>query len=250
MIFLGGSISISPEITKYRYTVNGKAGGTENSITIYENFAYFANNNGNVQCLDLTTLTPIWNHFMIDDCDSTIGLEEENGKIYLYLGNEIDKRKEAAPSIVRKIDGKTGKTIWEYSCICQYDANVNGGVLSSPIIGKNSISDLVIFNFSKVNNLRDGKMVALSKKDGSVKWEKNLSYYSWSSPVAVYSSDGTPYIIFCNSIGQVLLIDALSGETLFTLNSGGGNFEGSPAIYNNKIIIGSRGKKIFCIDIL
>ena len=75
------------------------------------------------------------------------------------------------------------------------------------------------------------------------------SYYSWSSPVAVYSNDGTPYIVFCNSIGQVLLIDALTGETLYTLNSGGGNFEGSPAIFNNKIVIGSRGKRIFCIEI-
>ena len=44
-------------------------------------------------------------------------------------------------------------------------------------------------------------------------------------------------------------IDALTGETLYTLNSGGGNFEGSPAIFNNKIVIGSRGKRIFCIEI-
>ena len=244
-----GTISISPETNRYRYLINGKAGGTENSITIYKNFAYFANNNGNVQCLDLSTLTPIWNHDMVDDCDSTIGLEEENGNIYLYIGNEVDKRKDIAPSIVRKINGKNGKTIWEYTCNCLYDADVNGGVLSSPIIGKEKISDLVIFNFSKVTTLRNGKMVALNKKDGSVKWEKDMPYYSWSSPVAIYSDDGTPYIIFCNSIGQVLLIDATTGDTIFTLNSGGGNFEGSPAVFDNKIVIGSRGKRIFCIEI-
>lgn len=244
-----GTISISPETTKYRYLINGKAGGMENSITIYKNFAYFANNNGNVQCLNLSTLTPIWNHDMTDDCDATIGLEEENGNIYLYVGNEVDRRKGTAPSIVRKINGKNGKAIWEYTCDCLYDANVNGGVLSSPVIGKGKISDLVIFNFSKVTTLRNGKMVALNKKDGSVKWAKDMPYYSWSSPVAVYSNDGTPYIIFCNSIGQVLLIDAITGETLFTLNSGGGNFEGSPAVFDNKIVIGSRGKRIFCIEI-
>lgn len=246
---INGTISINPNTTKYRYLVNGKAGGMENSLTIYKNFAYFANNNGNVQCLDLTTLTPLWNHDIIDDCDSTIGLEEEQNNVYLYIGNEVDKRKTTSPSIVRKIDGKTGKTLWEYTCDCLYDANVNGGVLSSPVIGKGKIADIVIYNFSKVTTLRNGKMVALNKKDGTVKWEKDLQYYSWSSPVAVYSNDGTPYIVFCNSIGQVLLIDALTGETLYTLNSGGGNFEGSPAIFNNKIVIGSRGKRIFCIEI-
>ena len=246
---INGTISINPNTTKYRYLVNGKAGGMENSLTIYKNFAYFANNNGNVQCLDLTTLTPLWNHDIIDDCDSTIGLEEEQNNVYLYIGNEVDKRKTTSPSIVRKIDGKTGKTLWEYTCDCLYDANVNGGVLSSPVIGKGKIADIVIYNFSKVTTLRNGKIVALNKKDGTVKWEKDLQYYSWSSPVAVYSNDGTPYIVFCNSIGQVLLIDALTGETLYTLNSGGGNFEGSPAIFNNKIVIGSRGKRIFCIEI-
>lgn len=246
---LAGTISINPVTTRYRYTVNGKAGGMENSITIYKNYAYFANNNGNVQCLDLTTLTPIWNHDIIDDCDSTIGLEEENDSIMLYIGNEVDRRKQKSPSIVRKINGRTGNTLWEYTCDCMFDANVNGGVLSSPVIGKGKISNLVIYNFSKVNTLRDGKMVALNKKDGSVVWEKDMPYYSWSSPTAIYSNDGTPYIIFCNSNGQVLLIDALTGETIYTLNSGGGNFEGSPAIYNNKIIIGSRGKRIYCIEI-
>lgn len=246
---INGTISITPNTTRYKYLVNGKAGGMENSITIYKNYAYFANNNGNIQCLDLTTLTPLWNHDIIDDCDSTIGLEEEQNNIYLYIGNEVDKRKTTSPSIVRKINGKNGKTLWEYTCDCLYDANVNGGVLSSPIIGKGKISDIVIYNFSKVTTLRDGKMVALNKKDGTVKWEKDLQYYSWSSPVAVYSDDGTPYIVFCNSIGQVLLIDALTGETLYTLNSGGGNFEGSPAVFNNKIVIGSRGKRIFCIEV-
>ena len=41
----------------------------------------------------------------------------------------------------------------------------------------------------------------------------------------------------------VLLIDALTGVTLYTLNTSGGNIEGSPAIYNNQIIL----RRILCI---
>lgn len=246
---LAGSISISPNITRYRYTVNGKAGGMENSIAIYKNFAFFINNNGIVQCLDLNTLTPIWHYPMGDDCDATVGLELENGNLMLYAANEVDRTAHSSPAYVRKFDAATGNPLWEYSLECLYDANVNGGVLSSPIIGKNKISNLVIYNFSKVTSLRNGKMVALDKTTGSVAWEKDLANYSWSSPVAVYTNSGDAYIIFCNSIGQVLLIDALTGETIYTLNTGGGNVEGSPAVYDNKIIIGTRGKRIYCIEI-
>lgn len=245
-----GTISINPNVTRYRYKKNGYAGGMENSITIYENYAFFANNNGVVQALNLNTLTPLWTYNMEDDCDATIGLEEENVSIMLYVACEVDRRKTASPAFAKKIDGKTGKVIWEYSTVCQYDANVNGGALSSPIIGKNEISDLVIFNFSKTTNLRTGKMVALQKSDGSVAWEKDLNFYSWSSPVACYTKDGKAYIIFCDSNGQVHLIDGKSGETLYTLQTGGGNIEGSPAVFNNSIIIGTRGKRIYRIDIL
>ena len=186
---------------------------------------------------------------MEDDCDATLGLEEENGTIMLYAACEVDRRHTASPAVVRKINGLTGEVLWEYSCECLYDSNVNGGVLSSPIIGKKDISNMVIFNFSKVTSYYNGKMVALDKSSGNVIWEKNLDKYSWSSPVAIYSNSGKSYIIFGNSIGHILLIDALTGETLYTLNTGGGNMEGSPAIYDNKIIIGTRGKKIYCIEI-
>ena len=244
-----GTISLAPQITRYKTTINGRAGGIENSVAIYQNFAYFANNNGIIQCLDLNTLTPVWNFQMEDDCDATIGLDIENEIPMIYEACEVDRRKTNSPAIARKLNGLSGEVIWEYSCDCLYDASVNGGALSSVVIGKNDISDLVIFNFSKVTSYYNGKMIALNKISGDVVWEKDLNKYSWSTPTSIYSSSGKTYLIFCNSVGQVLLIDARTGETLYTLNTGGGNMEGSPAIFDNKIIIGTRGKRIFCIEI-
>lgn len=246
---LNGTISLNPQITRYKTTIEGRAGGTENSIVIYKNLAYFANNNGIIQCLNLNTLTPVWNFKMEDDCDATIGLEVENDIPMLYEACEVDRRKAKAPAVARKINGLTSEAIWEYSCECLYDGNVNGGALSSVVIGKDEIEDLVIFNFSKTTSYYNGKMVALNKENGNVIWEKDLEKYSWSSPTAIYSTSGKAYLIFCNSVGQVLLIDTRTGETLYTLNTGGGNIEGSPAIFNNKIIIGTRGKRIYCIEI-
>lgn len=212
-------ISISPKITKYRYTQNGKAGGTENSITIYKNYAFFINNTGLLQCLDLNTLTPVWTYKMEDDCDATIGLEEENGELFLYAACEIDRRTQDDLAYIKKINGRTGKVIWEYSCACKYDASVNGGVLSSPIVGENNISDLVIYSISKTTSLRTGKLVALNKKDGTIAWEKDLTAYSWSSPVAAYTKSGEAYIIFADSYGIIHLINGKTGETLYTLQT-------------------------------
>ena len=59
-----GKISINPTTTRYKYTINGKAAGSENAMTIYRNYAYFINNHGYIQCLDLSTLTPVWLHYM------------------------------------------------------------------------------------------------------------------------------------------------------------------------------------------
>ena len=92
-------------------------------------------------------------------------------------------------------------------------------------------------------------MVALDKANGNVVWEKDLNFYSWSSPVACYTNEGKSYIIFGDSNGQLHLIDGKTGETLYVLQTGGGNMEGSPAIYSNQIIIGTRGKRIYRGDI-
>lgn len=203
-----GTISINPVTTRYRYTINGRAAGSENSITIYKNYAYFINNHGYIQCLDLSTLTPVWLHYMEDDCDATLGLEEEDGKIMLYAACEVDRRTQNSPAFIRKINGITGEMIWEYSLECYYDANVNGGVLSSPIVGKNEIKDLVIYNIAKTGKTTlSGKLVALNKIDGKIVWEKDLNMYSWSSPVAIYDENKKANIIFCDATGRVFLID-------------------------------------------
>ena len=92
-------------------------------------------------------------------------------------------------------------------------------------------------------------MVALKKSTGELVWEKDLNIYSWSSPTAIYDAEGKAYVIFCDAYGKVHLIDARTAETLYVLNTGGGNMEGSPAIYNDIMVIGTRGQKIYGIKI-
>lgn len=75
-----------------------------------------------------------------------------------------------------------------------------------------------------------------------------MKYYSWSSPVAVYNSNGDGYIILCDSDGNMHLIDGLTGKVKDTINLGE-NIEATPAVYNNMIVVGTRGKKIYGITL-
>jgi outer membrane protein assembly factor BamB len=245
-----GSISIQPDLIKYRY-LSPKKGtlGTENSVAIYRNYAYFADNSGTLQCVDLNTLSPVWIRDVTDDTDSTIALEE-NGEydISLYTACEMDKQGAGGSSYIRKINALTGELQWEKAVKCYYDSHTNGGALASPVVGKNDISDLVIYNIAKTDTIGNGKLLALDKKTGQEVWTINLKHYSWSSPVAVYTKEGKSYLIVCDSIGSMYLLEGKTGKLLHQINLEA-NIEGSPAVYDNMIVVGTRGQKIWGVRI-
>ena len=166
-----------------------------------------------MQCIDINTLEPVWIYNVQDDTDSTIVLEETDEGVFIYTGNEVDLRcldlpKPAyADCQLRKLNALTGELIWEKSYRCIYQSGVNGGLLSTPVLGKNDISNMVIFNVSKTGDTQSGKMVALDKTTGEEIWVKDLTYYSWSSPVDFLAEDGKTYMVFCDLKGDMHLMD-------------------------------------------
>ena len=102
---------------------------------------------------------------------------------------------------------------------------------------------------------------AYDKLTGNKVWEYNMNIYSYSSPVDVYDSDGNGYIIIGDSLGQIHLVDASTGERIKHIQTSrligtadettnGIIFEASPAVYENRIIIGTKSGSIFAIDII
>lgn len=250
-----GDLSIDPKVTKYRYESPYNPNiGYENSPVFYKNYLYLADNGGLLQCIDINALEPVWIANVEDDTDSTIVLEETKEGVFIYTGNEVDIRCLDKPQPthakcqLRKFNALTGELIWkkEYNCVYQY--GVNGGLLSTPVLGKNDISDLIIFNICKTEDTQKGKMLALDKKTGEEVWVKDLDYYSWSSPVDLLSDDGKTYMIFCDFLGKMHLMDPKNGDVLDTI-SVGLNVEGSPAIYNDMAVVGTYAKKIYGIRI-
>ena len=248
-----GTLSITPQITRYRYhTSYSDELGIENSPAAYKNFLYFCDNGGTFQCLDLNTLTPKWIFNTGDDTDCTTTIEETEGGAVLYTANEIDKRasvtKQGADCVIRKLDALTGALLWEYKVPCIYHYYLNGGALATPLVGQNDISDLIIFNVCLTSSESDGKLIALDKATGKLVWERELTAYSWSSPVAILGDDGKTYAVFCDSVGNMHLFDPRTGLDLDVISLGA-NVESSPSVYNDMIVVGSYAQKIFGIKI-
>jgi outer membrane protein assembly factor BamB len=243
------TVSVDPQQTKLRYRVGSNPSyGIESSPVAWRNLLYFSDNDGNIVCLDVNQLAIIWVFRAGDDSDATMVLEETEDGVFLYHGNTIDKRGRASPCQLRKIDALTGKLIWQHDVPCVYESYLNGGLLATPLIGRDDFSDLVIFNVCKTTSHQAGTLLALNKDDGSVNWERSLEHYSWSSPVSVQSKQGRTYGIFCDSAGIMHLFDPLTGDDLDTVSIGQ-NCEASPAVYQDMIVVGTYAQKIYGVRV-
>jgi len=248
------TITINPEVTKFAYKLSyHKWYGIESSPAMYRNLLYFSDNGGTVVCLDINTLEPVWMYNTKDDADATVVLEETADGVFLYHGNMVDQRCEGTSKTgddcnIRKLNALTGEVIWEYSIPCIFDSVLHGGMLATPLVGKDDISDLVIFNVCKTTSGSTGTLVALDKDTGKAVWSRDLTAYSWSSPISIKGNDGKTYGIFCDSVGDMHLFDPRTGADLDVISLGL-NVEASPSAYNDMIVVGSYAQKIFGIKI-
>lgn len=258
-----GTLSIDPDPpVKYRYTADGMGEGsgkrwwgTENSMIGWRGYAFYTDNGGYLQCVDLNTMSPVWVQDVTDDSDSTMVLEEDadNQTAYLYTACQVDKQpnaKTAGRAYIRKVDALTGKVLWTRSYACSYDSHVAGGVLASPILGKegSDIEDVVIYNIAKEKE-GGSLLVALDRKTGDEVWTLRIRNYCWSSPVAVYDDAGKSYIVQADSAGRMLLIEGATSEVLDTIQIQQATIEASPAVFGDRIVIGTRGQKVVCVRI-
>lgn len=271
-----GTVSVNPgALTKYRYTANGygesdtsRWWGIENSIAAWREYAFFTDNGGHLQCLNLNTLEPEYVVDVLDDSDTSIVIEEdyEAQTFYLYTANEVDKQlgitNGLGKNVHRKIDGLTGKVIWEKS----YDASIgressNGGTLTTPHVGHGSISDIVIYNSTLLpvtvngESMLGGRIIAYNKKTGEELWRYEQTDGYWSSPVVVYDEKENAYLIQCDRGGMMRVHDPRDGTVLCELDIGS-RIESTPAVFNNMIVVGTRGQygsgdtpKIVCVKL-
>lgn len=246
-----GTISIAPEnVAKARYKSNlGRKSGTEASAIVVGKYIYYGDNGGLFFCVDLETMELKWAQNTKDDINGTPIFEwGEDGVGYIYTGTSMEYAK--GSTYIHKLNANTGEIVWERKFTdVAYNEKVSGGVLSSPLIGKKGteLEGLIIYPIARTPSTGSGTIVALDTETGETVWEVVNRNYHWSSPVAVYGEDGTAHIILCDSAGKAKMYNA-KGEEKFQLSLGS-NVEASPAVFENTLVVGTRGQTIYGITI-
>ena len=241
-----GTVSIAPETVKYVYRSNiSSRPGMENSVAVYNHYACFADNSGLIQCVDINTMTPVWAFAAGDDTDASLALEETGDGVSIYTACELDLRGSTGDCHMRRLNLLTGEEIWRVDEPCHASEDSNGGCFATPAIGKGSLADYVYFHVGRT--VADGgTLFCIEKATGKVAWRVCLNRYGWSSPVCVYSDSGKGYVVVASSSGILRCLDGLTGQELFQTDLQS-NVEGSPVVFGNTLVVGTRGKKIAAI---
>ena len=252
-----GKLSIDPgPVVKWRY--KGRRNNTstywygmEDSAAIYQGYLFIAENGGHLMCLDLNTLRLKWVQDILDDSNSTPVLSVEDGRLYLYVSTSFHlgwRSSSAAEIPIWKIDASDGSVVWKTSYTCHSVEGNSGGVQSTIAVGHRSLDDYIYVTVSKTDGLYRGVMVALKKKNGKKAWDQE-GPYTWSSPVCVYNSDenGRDVVLYARSDSLLIMLDGITGKTRDKLDLGSGNVEASPAVYNDILVLGTRGCNIYGI---
>lgn len=253
-----GTLSIRPDpVVKWRY--QGKRSsldtywlGMEDSADIYKGYLFIADNGGHMMCLDLNSLELVWVQDILDDSNSTPVLSIEDDHLYVYVSTSFHlgwRSYDTAEIPIWKLDAETGEIVWKTSYECYTEDGVSGGVQSTIASGAKELSDYIYVTVSRTGGQSNGVLSCINKKTGEIMWE-HKGYYSWSSPVCVYNSDGSGNVIYCESLGgKMHLLNGTTGEVRNTFEFGDTTIEASPVVYQNHLVVGTRDCRICGIDL-
>lgn len=252
-----GALSIAPKVTtvssaysKGKYVAQSRL-GMENSAAAYKDLLFISDNSGYIRCYN-SKMAEVWRYKNLDDTDASIGIEVENGRPMLYSGCEVDHQGKEGNSRIIKLDGLTGKVVWSrtFKCYSLFgESPSNGGMVSSPIIGKGQMSDRIVLTLCRTPKLTSGLMMALDKKTGKTIWQYQMPTYAWPSPVAVYDELGKAYIFQNDRLGNLRIVDGASGK-LISAQKIDSYLEASPVVYNNLMVFTSRTGKMYCFKLI
>lgn len=241
-------------ISVMRYRVNGMAPGIESSLCVYRNYGYFSDNKGNVICVNLNTLKPVWYYDNHDDSDGTMVCREEGGVPYLYTACEVDKQGDEGICHFIKLNGLDGQRVWEQKIPCRRinlpGKTLDGGMYASPLLGDGDCKDIIFANICRNGAAKSaGELTAFSTKDGKILYTVPYGQFAWSSPIPFYNERNELFVFAGDASGIIRIIRGKTGE-IVCRKTIGFNFESSPIAIGNTAVVGCRGTKIYKFVIL
>ena len=255
-----GTISVSPtEQTVARYTTDRSGSeqywyGFEASVSVCEGYLYVSENGGMFYCVDLNTMELIWAQDTKDDSNCSPVFErtaEDAGAVYTAPSLHWTQNEYANGIIsLYKLDAMNGQILWQKLYNVYTVSGVSGGVQSTPLLGRpgSNLQNMIFYTISRTPDLYNGILIALDKETGEDLWKMDMTHYAWSSPVAFYDEAGNGYLAVGDSDGNLFLLDGATGTLLQTMDLGG-IIEATPVVYENRLVVGTRSEKVYCIEI-
>ena len=236
-------------LSTMRYQVNGVTPGIESSLCVYRNYGFFGDNGGNIICVNLETLKPVWYYDNHDDIDATIVCREEKGQPYVYTTCEVDKQGEEGICYIVKLNALNGERVWECQIPCKRitigKKTLDGGMYATPLLGTGDCDGLLFANVCRNGASKSqGELTVINTTDGTIRYTVPYGNFCWSSPVSLLGPGNQMYLFTGDANGCVYLIRGLTGEVICKKLIGA-NFESSPIVIGNAVVVGCRGTKIY-----
>ena len=236
-------------VSTLRYRVNGAAPGIESSLCVYRNYGFFSDNHGNIVGVNLNTMRPVWHVKNLDDSDGTIVCRIEDHTPYLYSACEVDKQGTQGRCRFLKLKALTGEVVWESFIDCnRVDLGskiLDGGMYATPLLGQGDCEGLIFANICRNSAHPDrGQLTAISTSDGQVRYTVGYGNFCWTSPVGFTNEYGEFFVFTADANGVAYVVRGKDGEVLCK-KAMGANFESSPCVVGNSLVVGCRGTMIY-----
>jgi len=211
----------------------------ENSVAVWNDTAYFANSGGLVQGWDLSGLrtgtgTPsrVFRFWTGDDTDASVVVDEEG---MLYVASEWERHNawSAAVGQIMKLDPlhPDDPLVWSL----KDQVADKAGVWGTPALYK----DLVLVATYQ------GKVYGIDRDTGEVRWEQAVPGPLMGSPVVV---DGVWIQGGCDGVLRGFDVsDTSTAPTQVWEIALGGCIESTPAVWEGRIYVGTRGGYFFAL---
>ena len=216
----------------------------ESSPAVFGYRVYLANSGGLVSGLDIEGLARdssvvrrVFRYWTGDDVDASIVLDEEGS---LYVASELQRASERGRFVGQlvKLDPRRREDprVWGLS-IPPGRGDTLGGVWATP----------ALFGKTLFVPTNAGRLLAVDRDSGTVRWSMTLAPHAWSSPAVV---DSTLVVADCG--GTIRAMDLRGSEVPPPVRwqlqlRGAPCIESTPAVWRGRIFVGARDGYVYAI---
>jgi len=239
-----GKVTVDPEILVQQpgyddelLANSGRNVSIESSVVVFDERVYFSNSGGRIVGMDVSNVrngeAPIvFDYYAGGDIDATM-MTDEDGMLYVSIEHEPSQM--GSTETARNLE--VGQLI-KLDPYTEGDPRIWGLDLTAGASDSGSWATPAAYQGVVYLNTHQGSLIAVDASDGTLLWDDEVGFHSWSSPVVV---DGILVTATClGDVRAYSLDDPRSPVMLWSLNLGGSCLESTPVVWNGSIFIGSR----------